>query len=73
VEVTEVDPRVKGVGMVTVPVKVGEASGAKAVEVKAFVPSVPPDPMFRVEASVPERVKVLDTFNIFPEVVARPR
>jgi hypothetical protein len=73
VEVTEVAPKVNGVGMVTVPVKVGEANGAKAVERKALVPSVPPVPMFRVEPSVPERVSELETVKAFPEVVTRPR
>jgi hypothetical protein len=59
--------------MVTVPVKVGEARGAKAVERKAFVPSVPPAPMLSVEASVPARVRVFETVSDFPVAVASPR
>jgi hypothetical protein len=73
VEVTEVAPRVKGVGIVTVPVKVGELSGAKAVEVKALEPRVPPPPMFRVEPSVPARVMELETVSALPEVVTSPK
>jgi hypothetical protein len=73
VEVTEVAPRVKGVGIVTVPVKVGEAKGAKAVEVKALEPRVPPAPMFKVEASVPAKVKVLEKVATLPEATLAPR
>lgn len=73
VEVTDVAPKVKGVGIVTTPVKVGEASGAKAVEEKAFVPSVPPAPMFKVELSVPARVSKLETLKDLPAVVTSPR
>ena len=66
---------VSGVGMVTVPVKVGEASGAKAVLVKALVPSVPPVPILRVEVSVPARVRVLDIVNVLevvPPAMVKP-
>jgi hypothetical protein len=65
--VTEVAPRVNGVGKVTVPVKTGEASGAYDVELKAFDPSVPPAPMLSVELSVPARVRVLLTVRTLPE------
>jgi hypothetical protein len=61
--------------MVTVPVKVGEAIGAKAVLVKALEPRVPPAPMFRVEVSVPARVRVLETvkvFDVVPPAMVKP-
>lgn len=45
------------VGAVGVPVNAGDASGAKAVLVKALLPSVPPEPIFSVEPLVPESVK----------------
>jgi hypothetical protein len=69
VDVTEVDPRVKGDGMVTVPVNVGLAIGAKAVLVNALVPSVPPVPMFRVEPSVPAKVRVLEEVKVLPAAI----
>jgi len=64
---------VNGVGIVTVPVKVGDASGAYAVEVYALVPSVPPVPMLSVEPSVPEKVNELVTASALPEVTASAR
>jgi hypothetical protein len=75
VAVTETAPKVKGVGMVTVPVKVGEASGAKAVEVKALEPSVPPPPILRVEVSVPAKVRVFETVKVLemvPPAIVKP-
>ena len=45
---------------------VGEANGAKAVDVYALVPKVPPVPMLRVDPSVPAKVKVLDEVKVFP-------
>ena len=45
----------------TVPVNVGEANGAYAVLVYALLPNVPPAPIFNVEASVPDNVKLLFT------------
>ena len=69
VVVTEVAPKVNGVGMVTVPVKVGDAIGAYAVLVYALVPSVPPPPMLRVEPSVPARVRVFDDVNVLPAAI----
>ena len=72
---TDVAPSVNGEGMVTVPVNVGEASGAYAVDENAFVPSVPPAPMLSVEPSVPANVSVFETVNVFdvvPPATAKP-
>jgi hypothetical protein len=57
------------VGSEGVPLKVGEASGAKAVLVYAFVPRVPPVPMFNVEASVPAKVKLLLAVRVLPSAI----
>ena len=59
------------VGKVTVPVKVGEANGAKAVLVNALVPRVPPVPMFNVDASVPAKVKLLLAVSVLPSTMVR--
>lgn len=56
----------------TIPVKVGELSGAKAVLVKALAPNVPPAPMFKTDASVPDKVKILLTVRVFPEAKESP-
>ena len=74
VDVPEPDgaPTIAAVIPETVPVNVGEASGANAVDVNAFVPSVPPVPMFNVEPSVPASVKILFTVKLFPDAKVRP-
>ncbi len=75
VDVTEVAPTVNGVGTVTVPVKVGEASGANPPEVNALVPSVPPLPILSVDKSVPASVNELLTvkvFDVVPPATANP-
>lgn len=56
----------KGVGIVTVPVNTGDASGAYAVLVYAFVPNVPPVPTFIVEPSVPVNVNVFEAVRVLP-------
>ncbi len=74
-EVIETAPIVKGVGIVTVPVKVGEASGANPPEVNALVPSVPPLPILSVDKSVPASVNELLTvkvFDVVPPATANP-
>ena len=73
--VTEVPPRVNGDGNVTVPVKVGEARGAKAVLEKALVPNVPPVPILSVELSVPDKPRVLfkvKVLEIVPPAIEKP-
>ena len=65
-------PTIAAVIPETVPVNVGEAIGAKAVEVNALVPSVPPVPMLSVEPSVPEKVSVFNDVNVFPEAMESP-
>ncbi len=57
------------VGAAGTPVNVGLASGAKAVLVYAFVPKVPPVPMFSVEASVPVKVKLLLAVRVLPSAM----
>ena len=45
------------------------------MEVKAFEPKVPPAPIFKVEVSVPARVKVLDSVNVLevvPPAMVKP-
>ena len=69
VAVTDVAPSVNGVGTVTVPVNVGEASVAKAEDEIALLPSVPPAPMLSVEPSVPANVNVLLEVNVFPSAI----
>ena len=64
----ETAPSVNGVGIVTVPVNVGEASGAKAVLVNALEPKVPPPPILSVDASVPEKPRVLLTVKVLDVV-----
>jgi hypothetical protein len=73
-EVPEPDgaPTIAAVIPETVPVKVGELSGAKAVERKALEPNIPPVPIFKVEASVPEKVREFETTNVFPDVTESP-
>ena len=71
--VTEIAPRVNGVGCVTVPVNVGEAIGAYAVLVNALEPRVPPAPTFNVEPSVPAKVNVLLNVAILAEAILVPR
>lgn len=58
-------------GIVTVPVKVGEARGAKAVDEKALEPRVPPVPMLSVEPSVPVKVSELFKVNVLPLSMAK--
>ena len=57
------------VGNVGVPVNVGLANGAKAVLVNALVPKVPPAPIFKVEASVPARVRLLLAVSVLPSAI----
>ena len=58
-----------GVGARGVPVKLGLAIGANTVLVYAFVPKVPPVPIFSVEASVPVKVKLLLAVKVLPSAI----
>ena len=51
--------------------KVGEANGANAVLVYALVPKVPPVPTFKVEPSVPVKVKLLLAVRVLPSAMVR--
>ena len=54
------------VGVVTDPVKVGEAIGANAVLENALLPNAPPVPIFNDDPSVPARVRVLFEVKVLP-------
>ena len=67
---TDVAPSVHGVGKVTTPVNVGLANGAKAVDVYALLPSVPPPPTASVAPSVEVSVRVLEIVAVLPSATA---
>ena len=51
--------------------KLGDSRGEKAVLVNALDPRIPPAPTFKLEPSVPAKVKLLPAVRVLPSAIVR--